>query len=247
MPRSLKKGPYIDPKLEKKVKEMGKGSKKTVIKTWSRRSTISPSFVGYTFAVHNGIKFIPVYISENHGQSFIAMNSGLPNTLVFQLAGTPDDAILFAATEIGPYAYSRSEDEWFLLSGISAPDQTYWTVDYVPEINTARFGTYGRGIWDFVLNENYQNYLGDVNNDLIINIQDVILVISFILGNNIPTTQEFINSDLNEDNQINILDIVTIINMIFSATEYNEIADMNSDSIINVLDVVLLVNLVLDN
>ena len=65
MPRSLKKGPYIDPKLEKKVKEMGKGSKKTVIKTWSRRSTISPSFVGYTFAVHNGIKFIPVYISEN--------------------------------------------------------------------------------------------------------------------------------------------------------------------------------------
>ena len=65
MPRSLKKGPYIDPKLEKKVKEMGKGSKKKVIKTWSRRSTISPSFVGYTFAVHNGIKFIPVYISEN--------------------------------------------------------------------------------------------------------------------------------------------------------------------------------------
>ena len=65
MPRSLKKGPYIDPKLEKKVKEMGKGTKKKVIKTWSRRSTISPQFVGYTFAVHNGNKFIPVYVSEN--------------------------------------------------------------------------------------------------------------------------------------------------------------------------------------
>ena len=65
MPRSLKKGPYIDPKLEKKVKEMGKGTKKRVIKTWSRRSTISPLFVGYTFAVHNGNKFIPVYITEN--------------------------------------------------------------------------------------------------------------------------------------------------------------------------------------
>ncbi len=65
MPRSLKKGPYIDPKLEKKVKEMGKGTKKKVIKTWSRRSTISPLFVGYTFAVHNGHKFIPVYITEN--------------------------------------------------------------------------------------------------------------------------------------------------------------------------------------
>tara|TARA_Y100000031_G_scaffold130712_1_gene150559 strand:- start:619 stop:888 length:270 start_codon:yes stop_codon:yes gene_type:complete len=65
LPRSLKKGPYIDPKLEKKVKEMGKGTKKKVIKTWSRRSTISPLFVGYTFAVHNGNKFIPVYITEN--------------------------------------------------------------------------------------------------------------------------------------------------------------------------------------
>ncbi|SVD30152.1 uncharacterized protein METZ01_LOCUS383006, partial [marine metagenome] len=65
VPRSLIKGPYIDPKLEKKVKEMGKGTKKKVIKTWSRRSTISPLFVGYTFAVHNGNKFIPVYITEN--------------------------------------------------------------------------------------------------------------------------------------------------------------------------------------
>ena len=65
MPRSLKKGPYIDPKLENKVKEMSKGTKKQVIKTWSRRSTISPLFVGYTFAVHNGNKFIPVYITEN--------------------------------------------------------------------------------------------------------------------------------------------------------------------------------------
>ena len=65
MPRSLKKGPYIDLKLEKKVKEMSKGTKKNVIKTWSRRSTISPLFVGYTFVVHNGNKFIPVNITEN--------------------------------------------------------------------------------------------------------------------------------------------------------------------------------------
>ena len=65
MPRSLKKGPFIDSKLEKKVKEMSKTKKKKVIKTWSRRSTISPLFVGHTFAVHNGNKFIPVFISEN--------------------------------------------------------------------------------------------------------------------------------------------------------------------------------------
>ena len=65
MSRSLKKGPYIDPKLEKKVESLSRTDKKQVIKTWSRRSTIAPSFVGLTFAVHNGHKFIPIYISEN--------------------------------------------------------------------------------------------------------------------------------------------------------------------------------------
>ncbi|MFT4022844.1 MAG: 30S ribosomal protein S19 [Flavihumibacter sp.] len=65
MARSIKKGPYIDVKLEKKVLDMTDGkAKKGVIKTWSRRSTISPDFVGHTFAVHNGNKFIPVYVTE---------------------------------------------------------------------------------------------------------------------------------------------------------------------------------------
>ena len=65
MPRSLKKGPFVSYKLEKKIQNMDKDSKKKIIKTWSRRSTIAPSFVGLTFAVHNGHKFIPIYISEN--------------------------------------------------------------------------------------------------------------------------------------------------------------------------------------
>jgi small subunit ribosomal protein S19 len=65
MARSLKKGPYIEPKLEIKAKMAQQSSAKQVIKTWSRRSTISPEFVGLTFAVHNGNKFIPVYITEN--------------------------------------------------------------------------------------------------------------------------------------------------------------------------------------
>ena len=65
MPRSLKKGPIINYKLEKKVEMMNKESNKKVIKTWSRSSTISPNFVGLTFAVHNGNKFIPVFITEN--------------------------------------------------------------------------------------------------------------------------------------------------------------------------------------
>jgi small subunit ribosomal protein S19 len=65
MSRSVKKGPYIDFKLEKKVLDLNEKKKKTVIKTWSRRSMISPDFVGHTIAIHNGNKFIPVYITEN--------------------------------------------------------------------------------------------------------------------------------------------------------------------------------------
>ncbi len=65
MARSLKKGPFIDISLEKKVLAAVENGKKGVIKTWSRRSTISPDFVGLNFAVHNGNKFIPVFVSEN--------------------------------------------------------------------------------------------------------------------------------------------------------------------------------------
>lgn len=65
MSRSLKKGPYIEPSLQKKIEKMNESGEKKVIKTWSRRSTISPEFVGHTLAVHNGNKFIPVYITEN--------------------------------------------------------------------------------------------------------------------------------------------------------------------------------------
>lgn len=65
MGRSLKKGPYIDFRLENKVTVMNTAGKKSVIKTWSRRSMISPDFIGHTFAVHNGNKFIPVYITDN--------------------------------------------------------------------------------------------------------------------------------------------------------------------------------------
>ncbi|MDF1546353.1 MAG: 30S ribosomal protein S19 [Bacteroidales bacterium] len=65
MSRSLKKGPFINYKLEKKVLAMTESGKKAVIKTWSRSSMISPDFVGHTIAVHNGNKFIPVYVTEN--------------------------------------------------------------------------------------------------------------------------------------------------------------------------------------
>jgi len=63
--RSLKKGPYIEEKLLDKVRKLESSGSKSVIKTWSRRSTITPELIGHTFAVHNGKKFIPVFITEN--------------------------------------------------------------------------------------------------------------------------------------------------------------------------------------
>jgi len=65
MTRSLKKGPYVDQKLEKRLIAMKDSKKKKVVKTWSRRSVVTPDFVGHTIAVHNGNKFIPVFVSEN--------------------------------------------------------------------------------------------------------------------------------------------------------------------------------------
>ncbi len=65
MARSLKKGPYIAYHLQKKLDDMNEGGKKSVIRTWSRASLITPDFVGHTLAVHNGNKFIPVYVTEN--------------------------------------------------------------------------------------------------------------------------------------------------------------------------------------
>src|SRR6266436_1474785 len=65
MGRSLRKGPYIEERLESRVEELNRSRQKRVLKTWSRRSTVLPEFVGHTLAVHNGRKFIPVYVTEN--------------------------------------------------------------------------------------------------------------------------------------------------------------------------------------
>jgi len=65
MARSIKKGPFVDDHLTKKVAKLNQSFEKRVVKTWSRRSTVVPEFVGHTFAVHNGKRFIPVYVTEN--------------------------------------------------------------------------------------------------------------------------------------------------------------------------------------
>ena len=67
---------------------------------------------------------------------------------------------------MGAFAYSSENEEWEDIMGFEGPDQTYWTVEYVSEIQSARFGTYGRGIWDFIVDENIDVMLGDLNDNL---------------------------------------------------------------------------------
>ena len=88
---------------------------------------------------------------DNYGATQTAITNGLPHTMVFQLAVTPDEKYIFAATEAGPYIYKTATQQWHYLGGISAPSETFWSVEYIPSLNVARFGTYGRGIWDFVI------------------------------------------------------------------------------------------------
>lgn len=101
----------------------------------------------------NGYNNPGVFVSYDNGQTFESMDNGLPQTLVFDLDVSDDDRFLFAATEVGPYVYIKEKEQWFDLAGISAPAQEYWTVQYLAEEKRVRFGTYGRGIWDFKISE----------------------------------------------------------------------------------------------
>lgn len=112
----------------------------------------SPAVLGRVYVAGSGYSNPPVYVSDDHGVTFTRFDTGLPSTLVYDLATTPDGKTLFAATEVGPYIYLESVRQWSSLAGVSAPDQIYWCVEYLPTTQTARFGTYGRGIWDFTIN-----------------------------------------------------------------------------------------------
>lgn len=116
-------------------------------------ATIYPSAttLGLVFCGGSGYSNPPAYRSNNNGMTFAGITNGLPSTLIFDLTGNYNDSLIFAATEVGPYVYVMSENKWYDIEGVGAPDQTYWEVEYVAATNTARFATYGRGIWDFAI------------------------------------------------------------------------------------------------
>jgi len=93
-----------------------------------------------------------VVVSYDGGESFEDLDNGLPRTLAFELAGDNDERFIFTATEAGPYVFIVEEQRWYHMGGTSAPSQTYWSLEYLEKSNRVRFGTYGRGVWDFAIN-----------------------------------------------------------------------------------------------
>jgi hypothetical protein len=113
----------------------------------------SKSVFGRVFMSGSGYSNPGVYMTDDNGQTFKPLITGLPNTLVFNIAMDSEERFIFAATEVGPYIYSFADSTWFDMSVGDCPDQVFWEVDYIPEIETARFVTYGRGVWDFKVEE----------------------------------------------------------------------------------------------
>jgi hypothetical protein len=94
-----------------------------------------------------------VFRSNDNGESFYALDAGLPSTLVFSVDANDDESLLFGASEAGPLVYVEDLATWYHMGGSSAPSQTYWSVEYIAQTNSVRYGTYGRGIWDFDISE----------------------------------------------------------------------------------------------
>lgn len=101
----------------------------------------------------SGYSNAPIYRSTDGGVSFQGFSDGLPSTLVFEITANADETLLFAATEAGPFVYLFDNEQWYDMSGLCAPTQTYWSVEYLEIFNTVRFGTYGRGAWDFAIED----------------------------------------------------------------------------------------------
>ncbi|MBU6341519.1 MAG: T9SS type A sorting domain-containing protein [Bacteroidetes bacterium] len=113
-------------------------------------SRLNPDLVWFS---GSGYSNAPVWQSTDGGLTFSALSNGLPGTLVQELAASPDEKFLFAATDNGPYVFVTEDKTWYSLKDESMPLQTVYSVEYVAAQHLVRFGTHGRGIWDFVFND----------------------------------------------------------------------------------------------
>ena len=113
----------------------------------------SASKFGRVYIAGNGYSTPGAYISDDHGENWTPIDSGLPKTLIYKIAVTPDDKYIFAATSAGPYVYIAEEGRWYDMSSPESPEQTFWSVEYLPKKQLVRFVTYGRGAWDFKITD----------------------------------------------------------------------------------------------
>lgn len=111
----------------------------------------SKSRPGTVYLAGAGYSNPGVWVSHDYGVTFTEMSDGLPPMLIYDIDASSDDRFIFAATTVGPYMYIADSARWFDVSAGGAPDQNYWSVDYIEQNKVARFGTYGRGIWDLRL------------------------------------------------------------------------------------------------
>lgn len=115
--------------------------------SWIMPSKTNPDVVYLSGNGYNNSS--SVFKSSDQGQTWEAMRRGMSPTVAFKIVSNEDESLIFAATEAGPFVWIQEEEKWFSLVGELTPNQTYWSVEWIEEINTARFATYGRGIWDF--------------------------------------------------------------------------------------------------
>ncbi len=113
----------------------------------------SPTELGRVIIGGSGYSNPGVFVSKNHGQNFSPLDNLIPQTSFNDLKLSSTELLLFAATDAGPYCYNFNTQEWFDMAGITAPDQNFTSVDFIPSLNTVRFGTYGRGTWDFAITD----------------------------------------------------------------------------------------------
>ena len=113
----------------------------------------SELYDGQLFVVGSGYSGLAMLHSQDFGNSFEAVGKGLPPTTILDIVINEDETLLFAATEAGPYVFNMVTKEWLDMSGQTAPNTTYWSVEYLKDQKIIRYGTYGRGIFDFHLDE----------------------------------------------------------------------------------------------
>jgi hypothetical protein len=110
---------------------------------------VDPVRFGRLYIGGSGYQGPAVRVSDDHGETFEDFSTGLPGTLVNDLALSDDGRLLYAATEVGPFAAGTDDGIWSYIGGVAAPEQAFTSVEVLDDAGTVRFATYGRGIWDF--------------------------------------------------------------------------------------------------